>query len=238
MNVTLPLEPLRDQLYPYRPPFMALVDDVLTAEECEQAIARMEKLGPDVATINTGGGRMVLNTNVRNNDRVIFDDVALAAELFTRLRPVIPESPKGVAGLGSFVDPEDEKARAVALNERFRAYRYSTGQRFAPHHDGSFRRNKHEVSEITVIVYLNEAPEFTGGETAFLDLEYVVKPKRGMALLFAHPMLHEGCVVTSGKKYALRSDVMYRWPTPDTPEAEPGPGGCRRTQSRRAAPSR
>jgi prolyl 4-hydroxylase len=215
MKVTLPLEPLRDKLYPYRPPFMALVDDVLSADECAREIARMEKLGPDVATINAGGGRMVLNPNVRNNDRVIFDDVPFAAELFARLRPVIPESPKGVVGLGSFVDPDDEKARAVGLNERFRAYRYAPGQRFAPHHDGSFRRNEHEVSEITVIVYLNEAPDFTGGETAFLDLEYVVTPKRGMALLFAHPMLHEGCVVTSGRKYALRSDVMYRWPSED-----------------------
>lgn len=213
MNVTFPLEPLREKLYPYRPPFMALIDDLLSADECAREIARMEHLGPDVATINAGGGRMVLNTNVRNNDRVIFDDAPFAAELFTRLQSVIPESPKGVAGLGSFVDPEDEKARAVGLNERFRAYRYSAGQRFAPHHDGSFRRNQHEVSEITVIIYLNDAADFGGGETAFLDLEYVVTPKRGMALLFAHPMLHEGCVVTSGKKYALRSDVMYRWPS-------------------------
>lgn len=210
MKVTLPLEPLRDKLYPYRPPFMALVDDVLSPEECAREIARMEELGPDVATINAGGGRMVLNTNVRNNDRVIFDDHVLAAELFTRLRDVIPKSPKEIAGLGRYSDPGDEHARAVGLNERFRAYRYSPGQRFAPHHDGAFRRDAKEVSEITVIVYLNE--EFEGGETSFLDLELVVKPKRGMALLFAHPMLHEGCVVRSGRKYALRSDVMYRWP--------------------------
>lgn len=212
MNVTLPLEPLRDKLYPYRPPYMALVDDVLSAEECAREMARMEKLGPDIATINAGGGRMVLNTNVRNNDRVIFDDHSLAADLFARLNSVraIPETAAGVAGLGRHVDPKDHHARAVSLNERFRAYRYAPGQRFAPHHDGAFRRNEREVSEITVIVYLNE--EFEGGETNFLDLELSVKPKRGMALLFAHPMLHEGCVVTSGRKYALRTDVMYRWP--------------------------
>jgi hypothetical protein len=29
-----------------------------------------------------------------------------------------------------------------------------------------------------------------------------------MALLFQHQLLHEGCVVTSGVKYVLRSDVM------------------------------
>lgn len=213
-SVTYPMDALKEQLFPYRPPFMALVHDVFTPDECAREIERMERSGPDVATINAGGGRMVLNTNVRNNDRVIFDDTALAAELFARLRHAIPETPVGVAGLGRG-DPEDADGRAVGLNERFRAYRYSPGQRFAPHFDGAFRRDPHEVSEITVIVYLNE--EFAGGETAFLDLEYVVKPKRGMALLFAHPILHEGCLVREGRKYALRSDVMYRWPIRPTP---------------------
>jgi hypothetical protein len=28
--------------------------------------------------------------------------------------------------------------------------------------------------------------------------------------LFQHFLLHEGCYVTSGLKYALRTDVMYR----------------------------
>lgn len=211
-TITDPLQAIRDKLYPYRPPFMALVDDVLSAEECRREIQRMEETGPDVATINAGGGRMVLNTNVRNNDRVIFDDVPLAMELFTRLRPAIPDTAAGVNGRNVPGDG-DELGRAIGLNERFRAYRYSPGQRFAPHFDGAFRRDEDEVSAITVIIYLNGGDEFEGGDTAFLDFELVVKPKRGMALLFAHPILHEGCLVTSGRKYALRTDVMYRWPT-------------------------
>jgi hypothetical protein len=31
-----------------------------------------------------------------------------------------------------------------------------------------------------------------------------------MALLFQHQLLHEGSEVTSGVKYVVRSDVMYR----------------------------
>lgn len=32
---------------------------------------------------------------------------------------------------------------------------------------------------------------------------------RGTALLFEHQQVHEGAVVRSGRKYVLRTDVMY-----------------------------
>jgi len=37
-----------------------------------------------------------------------------------------------------------------------------------------------------------------------------VVPRTGMALVFYHKMLHEGAVVLKGRKYVLRTDVMYR----------------------------
>jgi hypothetical protein len=46
--------------------------------------------------------------------------------------------------------------------------------------------------------------------TRFHDYEIDVVPRTGMALLFQHRVWHEGCEVTSGVKYVLRSDVMYR----------------------------
>ena len=70
-------------------------------------------------------------------------------------------------------------------NERLRCYRYAPGQRFAPHHDGSFFRSDDERSLLTFMIYLNEG--FEGGETALLDLERVIVPRTGMALLFQHP---------------------------------------------------
>jgi len=61
------------------------------------------------------------------------------------------------------------------------------------------------------MVYLNE--EFTGGETKFYQddrtLRVTVSPKRGMALVFAHFQLHEGAPVVDGRKYVLRTDVVY-----------------------------
>jgi hypothetical protein len=52
-----------------------------------------------------------------------------------------------------------------------------------------------------------------GGETKFyLDNgmpRLDVKPECGMALMFAHRQLHEGTSVVQGRKYVLRTDVMY-----------------------------
>jgi hypothetical protein len=37
-----------------------------------------------------------------------------------------------------------------------------------------------------------------------------VRPEAGMVLIFQHNILHEGQRLASGKKYIMRSDVMYR----------------------------
>ena len=93
----------------------------------------------------------------------------------------------------------------IGLNERFRFYRYDPGEQFAPHTDGCFRRDNGEESLLTFMIYLNEGCE--GGETNFGEVRIV--PKTGMTLIFDHYLLHEGAAVVSGRKYVLRSDVMY-----------------------------
>jgi len=50
--------------------------------------------------------------------------------------------------------------------------------------------------------------EFEGGETNFAG-GISVKPETGMVLVFQHQLLHEGAAVTKGRKYVLRSDVMF-----------------------------
>lgn len=174
-------------------PLVWTVPDVLSAQECAAAIAKIEELGPEAAPITTERG-FVMRPDVRNNRRVVFDDPALAADLFARVERHIPAQ---LAGM-----------HAVGANERFRCYKYDPGQRFAPHYDGAFIRDARERSLLTLIVYLNDG--YGGGETAFHDFGVHVRPRRGMALLFQHLLLHEGCVVTRGIKYAMRSDVMYR----------------------------
>jgi hypothetical protein len=172
-------------------PLVFTVDRVLSADECAALIERIDALGPTVAPISTPRG-FVMNEDVRNNTRVIFDDVALAQILFERIEAHVPAQLCGM--------------RPVGANERFRCYRYERAQQFATHRDGSFVRSDDEMSLLTFMVYLNEG--FGGGQTRFHDVS--VTPQTGLALLFQHFLLHEGSSVTSGVKYVLRSDVMYR----------------------------
>jgi predicted 2-oxoglutarate/Fe(II)-dependent dioxygenase YbiX len=174
-------------------PGIYAVPDCLSAEECAFHISASEQLGYEAATINTRKGA-VRDAGVRDNDRVIYDDVGLAALLWLRLRDYLPR----------FLDGR----QAVGLNERFRFYRYEQGQRFAGHVDGVYRRSSGEESRLTLMLYLND--DFEGGETAFLNA--TVKPERGTALVFRHELFHEGREVTRGRKYVLRSDVMFNPP--------------------------
>lgn len=173
-------------------PLVFSIADVWPADACAAMIARIEALGPSDAPITTAAG-FVMRPDIRNNTRVMFDDVALAQALFARIGAALPAQLAG--------------RRPVGVNERFRCYRYEPGQRFAPHFDGAYQRSGTECSELTLMVYLNDA--FTGGKTAFHDHGVEVTPRTGDALLFQHRLLHEGCVVVSGAKYVLRSDVMY-----------------------------
>jgi prolyl 4-hydroxylase len=128
---------------------------------------------------------------VRNNERVILDDDDLGAFIWPRICDDVPV----------FLDG----CQVIGLNERFRYYRYRTGQKFALHRDGAFLRENGEKSRLTCILYLND--DFTGGETAVEGR--VVEPRQGMVLIFRHEFLHEGRPVLDGTKYVLRTDVMY-----------------------------
>ncbi len=177
-----------------RNPLVVTVEDVLSPRECQQLIARIEAAGPTDAPITTSAG-FVMRPDIRNNTRVMFDDVALAATLFERVRAHVPERLEG-------------DWQVCGANERLRCYRYEPGQYFAPHFDGAFTRTANERSLLTFMVYLNECE--AGGHTGLLDLELSVAPKAGRALLFNHHLLHEGARVVRGVKYAVRSDLMYR----------------------------
>ena len=169
------------------------VDDILSADECARYIADVDRQNPTVAPVTTSRGPVMM-TDIRNNERIMVDDPATAADLYERIRPHVPAEIFG--------------RRVCGANERLRFYRYQPGQKFALHFDGAFIRNPREQSYLTFIIYLNEG--FGGGETAFPDQARIIAPKAGRALLFQHMQLHEGCVVTRGVKYVLRTDVMYR----------------------------
>jgi len=40
-------------------------------------------------------------------------------------------------------------------------------------------------------------------------------PHTGMVLVFEHDILHEGSKLVEGRKYTVRTDVVYRTSTPE-----------------------
>ena len=176
---------------------MKIAEDIYTAQqiysltECQEFIALSEEIGYQDAPISTSGGE-ALRPDVRNNARVILDDEELAEKIWRR---VLPHAPTMLYG-----------RRALGLNERLRFYRYDPGQRFESHVDGYYQRPNGEQSLLTFMLYLNE--DFEGGETRFQNGVRII-PQTGMILMFMHTLDHEGAAVTRGRKYVLRSDIMF-----------------------------
>lgn len=168
------------------------IEDFFTRDECAEYVRLAESVGFTSAPITTSFGPR-MRPDIRNNTRVMIDDVERAAQLWARI--------------AQHVGRWDDDWIPVGLNERLRFYRYDVGQQFDWHYDGPFERPNGERSWLTFMIYLNDG--FVGGETSFLDT--VIEPRAGMALIFVHQIRHKGEPVSQGRKYVVRSDVMYRY---------------------------
>merc|ERR1712183_284935 len=168
------------------------LDNVLSAAECEDLLKKTVFRGRF-----RGGGR---NFD-RNNQRCIIDSQEYAGLIWERIKSHLPQS--------------WNSHPVVGPNERLRFLKYSPGEYFKPHFDGSYERpDGKEISFITIQLYLNEG--FKGGNTTFMSdgssKDVGVVPKIGRILVFQHNILHEGSVLVRGTKFTMRTDVMYAVP--------------------------
>lgn len=194
--------------------FAVLLHNVLSLEECADIIEKSEADGYEQATIYDARTKRVH----RNCTRCVTDDQVLAENWFERILHALNGTPyeqkvKNAPWMGTRHDAKP--LHATSLNERLRILKYQQNQFFSSHHDASFIRDADEggrtgeKSYVSVQIYLND--KFKGGTTRFhgggryLD----VIPKTGSILLFDHNILHEGVAVKSGKKYLVRTDIMY-----------------------------
>ena len=203
-----------------------VIENFLTAEECQALIHLSEECGYEQALVNIGGAQKAVDA-VRRSGRVLLDSKSGARVLFERLEPHL-------LALGLEHGPRGGWRRCVELNERLRFLKYDPGDYFKPHQDGRYVRERGEEREgdeslLTLMLYLN-TPE-KGGSTNFLGAgpAACVSPTTGMALIFDHDLLHEGATLECGQKYCIRTDVMYtrradnvapRVPDADAPSAE------------------
>ncbi len=171
---------------------------LLSRDESKSWIARLEGQGFQ----DMGGD---YPPSYRDNDRQIIDDPVLAETLFARFRDALPATLEYGGITWSL----------VGLNSRFRSCRYRGGQAFTRHRDGAHAQDD-QRSLLTLMLYLNDSSEFSGGSTRFYrdhwspDVEHDIRPEAGLGILFDHAYWHDGQPVCQGTKYVLRTDVMYQ----------------------------
>lgn len=196
-----------------------LLRNLMTPSECQAIVEQAEGFGLQPC----GYSR-----KMRVTDRVCVMGDELGDLLFARAKPYLPDMhishdlPKLPAGLPRSIPMTGEKRHwsATGLNPCFRVCRYEPGGFFQPHHDGGFDYNSEHRSFKTFMLYLND--DFEGGPTNFYresqkhyctpdpaKVIHELKPERGSCLVFNHCITHDGGVLRKGRKYILRTEVMY-----------------------------
>lgn len=197
--------------------------NVFSADECQRLIKASETMGylPDAA--------VSLPRDVRHNDSLTWVvDKQTDGIIWDRIKHLMADEQ------GIF----DNKA-AVGLNARFRFYRYSKGDYFKPHSDGSWPGSRvinnkliadaygDRFSQMTFLILLTE--DFDGGATRFLVnandssrparrgdkvTEVDIRTPAGSVLCFPHGMhplhcIHSSEPIYKGVKYIIRTDVLF-----------------------------
>jgi len=197
--------------------------NVLSRDECKQLVKLTESLGflEDAA--------VSLPRSIRHNHNVTWMADDLTNEIiWKRCQPLMRDGEDVFAG-----------RQALGLNSRFRFYRYTEGDYFAPHTDGSWPGSRvidgelvnnaysDRWSQLSFLLFLSD--DYVGGSTQFyIRRENSSQPAKisrevpvinirtpiGGALCFphgTHPLhcLHSSEEITSGTKYIIRSDVLF-----------------------------
>lgn len=179
------------------PGFLVYAEDVLTAEECAAIIGIAEEKGFVPAALYTDGAGHDHFSETRKSHRCIIDSEAFVGHLWDKVQHMVPPKWKG--------------ATCVGLNERLRILRYDPGDEFMPHRDGSYMAPSGAISKLTLLLYLNEG--YDGGRTEFLDKTesawVAIPPHVGSVAIQNQDLVHRVPPLEAGRKYALRTDVMY-----------------------------
>jgi prolyl 4-hydroxylase len=195
-----------DVLMRLQRPCVAVLGNVLSAEECEALIALgMPRLAPStIVDPDSGADRTAAH---RSSDGMFFR--LCESELIARIDQRIS------ALMG----------QPVEHGEGLQLLRYRPGCQSSPHYDFLVPHNERNRASIarsgqrisTLVVYLNDVP--AGGTTDFPELGLSVAPRCGNAVYFEyanhagqldHATLHAGAAVEAGEKWVLTKWMRAR----------------------------
>lgn len=183
------------------PGFCKLIRNVLTPEECSALIQISEEKGFTQAAFYTDAhGRDHMALDVRKSSRCLIDSEPFVEKLWERIHKYVPS--------------KWGDAEVVGINPRLRILRYDPGDEFKPHMDGKYTSPSGAISYITILMYLNQ--EYEGGYTCFYGPTeggwIPIQPVTGMIAMQDQNLLHCVPPLISGRKYAIRTEIMYMPP--------------------------
>jgi prolyl 4-hydroxylase len=191
--------------------------NLFTQSECQELISVGEQYGFLDLTNK-------FSQSYRNNQRIVNYNTKLQKVLYDRILPYMDHE----------IEVQNKHPTITTtfytsgiwhisgLNDTFRLCKYNPSNYFKRHCDEGFHPNPVSHRSLkTCMLYLNS--DFEGGDTAFYlndlknifnlndsDLIFSLKPQIGMCLIFNQNILHEGTTVTSGLKYFIRTDILYK----------------------------
>lgn len=186
-------------------PFIAFINNLMTEEECDSVIARLEE-----AEFARSEG-----FNYENNENDVSD--YRTSKTFYDMDNIFSDYTQLV--FNSVKDRFWYMPFSIQNLELVQSQRYGVGEEYKKHCDyfnygpTQIKTNNDRIA--TMILYLND--DFEGGETEFHELGIKIKPKKGAALYFEynyipelnHKTIHSGNPVTKGEKLIFTTWIRH-----------------------------
>jgi len=185
------------------------IKDILTHEECDELIAQASAKGmSDSAVLSYGTDSITeMDTNHRKSKHGWFADnsgpVFQKIAAFTQISTMLPIENQEMLQISSYEKDGKFNAHFDACVYEDKAYcdkiNNNAGQR-----------------KMTLLIYLND--NFEGGETEFVNLNFMMKPKKGNGILFENTddnqniyeeSKHQGNTVKNGEKWIATKWVHF-----------------------------
>lgn len=191
---------MRSEIINYGNEYVQTIENVFSKEECKDLIEISEIKGYQSASLYTDkSGIEHFALDKRRGLRCIIDDLDFADKLLHKIYKLIPQKYKNM--------------NLHSVNHRLRFLKYNDGDFFTRHRDGNYISENGSISQITILIYLND--DYTSAYTTFFNdpddyTGYVIKPLTGMICLMDQKVGHEVSPLLNGTKYIIRTELMYK----------------------------
>jgi len=163
--------------------YIVVLEDVIPISLCDDIIEEYKDCNLwSNTTVGYDSGSTVVNRNIRSCQEISLSHESVIGNIIKRYANKFPEC-------------------KIFKDDGYQLLRYEVGQRYVQHtdHVGNLSRM------VSCSLLLND--NYEGGEWAFFDGEYILKPKKGSAIVFPSTFIypHQILPVMSGTRYSIVS---------------------------------